>query len=243
MVMKRCLIAPAQGFGDWIIVNPIVRILAKQYDEVGLVYYNYSFSFLKYMFTDLKNVKLQINVNTGLPNIEELKKFCDENCYDLINLMLPGKFINKKYELNLEKINMPFNRYIYNNIGFNWELDSQQFQIPIDDEKSKELHDSLNLPEKYIFLHEGDHPKINRVHFINKNITVFEPHRIENVFLYKYTIEHAEEIHVVNSGFYNFIDKLNIKNENYFFHKTRSCLLETKFLDPVLNKNWKIIDY
>jgi len=52
----KIIIVPAQGFGDWIIVNPIVRILSKKYDEVGLVYSSYSIKFLKYMFSDLPNV-------------------------------------------------------------------------------------------------------------------------------------------------------------------------------------------
>ena len=36
--------------------------------------------------------------------------------------------------------------------------------IAIDDDESERFHKSLNLPDEYIFLHEGIHPKIDRSH-------------------------------------------------------------------------------
>jgi len=33
----KIIIVPSQVFGDWVIVNPIIRILLKKYKEVELV--------------------------------------------------------------------------------------------------------------------------------------------------------------------------------------------------------------
>ena len=240
----KIIVVPAQGFGDWIIVNPIVRILSRKYDEIGLVYNTYSFEFLKYMFSDLSNVKLEMDCYTGIPNIEIIKSYCNINGFDYINLITPGKYNdNNVYELDLEKLNQPFNRCIYEISEFNWEKDSKEYYVPINDVESKLHHISLNLPEKYIFLHESSHPPINRSYILDKSLPIFIPHKIENVFLYKHTIEHSEESHVVDSGFYNFADKLNLKTDKYFMHKTRTPYFQSKYLDPQLTKHWKEIEY
>ena len=240
----KIIIVPAQGFGDWIIVNPIIRILSKKYKEVGLVYNSYSIEFIKYMFSDLLNVKPEIDCQSGIPNFSIIESYCKYNNYDCIDLITPGKYNDKNlYELDLDKLNKPFNKCIYEMNGFEWDRDSKEYYIPINDNESKSHHESLNLPDKYIFLHEGSHPKIDRNYILNKTLPIFIPHKIENVFLYKHTIENAEEIHVVDSGFYNFADKLTLKTNNYFMHKTRTKFFISKYLDPQLNKPWKEIDY
>lgn len=240
----KIIIVPAQGFGDWILVNPIVRILSKKYDEIGLVYNSYSIEFIRYMFSDLSNVKPEIDCQSGIPNISTIKSYCERHNYDYINLITPGEYNDKNvYELNLVKLNKPFNRCIYEMAGFEWDRDSKEYYIPINDEESRLHHESLNLPEKYVFLHEGSHPSIDRNYILDKSLPIFIPHKIENVFLYKYTIENAEEIHVVDSGFYNFADKLSFKTDKYFMHKTRTKLFVSKYLDPKLNKPWKEIEY
>jgi len=240
----KIIIVPAQGFGDWIIVNPIVRILSKKYDEVGLVYTSYSIKFLKYMFLDLPNVKFEVECYSGLPNINHIKsQYESSNCV-VINLITPGKYNDENvYELNLDELNKPFNRCIYERSGFDWDKNCNEYYIPIDENESKLHHQSLNLPLKYIFLHESSHPLIDRNYILDKTIPIFIPHQIENVFLYKYTIENAEEIHVVDSGFYNFADKLDLKTDKYFMHKTRTRLFKSTYLDPLLNKSWKEIEY
>ena len=110
-------------------------------------------------------------------------------------------------------------------------------------EESIQHHKSLNLPEKYVFLHEGDHGVMDRQHIIDKMLTVFIPHHIPNPFLYKYTISHATEIHVSDSAFYNFSDKLNLSTTNIFLHKIRNKRYSTPLLSPQLNKSWNFVEY
>lgn len=242
----KCGVVSAHGFGDWVIINPIIRILAKKYEEVLVTYNDHSKKIITNMFSDLPNVKLTFRSTFGFSNILEVEQYCKDNNYDFIDLLCPGHLNSENlYILDLEKINEPFNKCIYTKAGFNWEKDCVHFHIPIDEEESKEFHVSLKLPEKYIFLHESDYPKIDRSKILDKDLPIFTPFETENdnVFLYKHTIEHATEIHVVNSGFYNFTDKLNLSTENYFLHKTRTKLFETPYFDPALNKPWKQIIY
>lgn len=242
--MNKCLICPAWGLGDWIIVNPIVRILSKRYNYVGLVFNDYCKKFLKYMFSDISNIHFEYNCQNKLPNVTEITQYCKTNSIDLINLLTPGSFDNNgNYIVDTTTLNEPFNHYIYTKSGFNWERDVSQYHIPIDDDESYNLFKSFNLPDKYVFLHNGHYPKININLIKDKSAFIFIPHEIENVFLYKYTIEHASEIHVVDSGFYNFADKLNLKTDDIFLHQVRLKTYSSVFLNPVLNKQWIKIGY
>jgi len=230
--MTECLVIPAMGLGDWILINPIVRILSQRFDKVGLVYNDYNTTFVRHMFTDLPNVELTYNCKEWLPNVQLLiDSHCTPRGITPINLRLADP----------SKLDKPFNLVLYEQSGFDWDRDCKYYHIPIDDDDSYELFRSFNLPDRYAFLHEGIHPKINRIH-INKEVVTFSPVMIENPFLYKYIIEHAEEIHVVDSGFYNFSDKLNL-SEKIFLHKTRTKLFESPFLDPKLNQKWIEIEY
>jgi hypothetical protein len=247
--MTQCLIISAMGLGDWIIINPIVRICSERFDRVGLVYNDYSETFLKYMFPDLPNVCLDYNCKCWIPDVNLIiQKRCSEDIVP-INLMIPGNLIPGGYKIDTVALNKPFNYYIYEKSGFDWMRDCPRYHIPIDNSETHDFFQSLRLPERYIFLHEGDHPgwgghpRINRKYFLNKNLPVFVPHVIDNPFLYKDTIERADEIHVVDSSFRNFADKLSMKTDKIFFHKTRTRFFQTPFCDPKLNKPWIEIFY
>lgn len=243
----KCIISCAQGLGDWIIINPIIRMLSKTYKEVLVPYNYYSKDFIKNMFSDISNLSLHLNLENfehhWLSNSEIINQYAIDNKYDFYNLMLPGKFSKSEFSVDVNKISMPFNRLIYDQIGLDWETDSKNFYIPINDEESKKFHDSLNLPSEYAFFHEGKYGNIDKNHMIDKSLKIFIPHMIQNVFLYKYTLEHATEIHVVDSGFYNFADKLNLNTQKIFLHKIRTKSYSTPLLTPILNKNWGFIDY
>lgn len=241
--MKSCLITPAWGLGDWIIVNPIIRILSKQYDLVGLLYNDYCKKFLKYMFSDLNNIHLEYDCGNRIPDIPKIKQYCKDKNIIHIDLMTPGKFNNEGIYIIDPCLDKPFNRFIYEKAGFNWEKDCKNYFIPINENESLNFFESLKLPEKYIFLHEGPYPKIDKNYINDKSLYTFVPYEIENVFLYKHVIENAKEIHVVDSGFYNFSDKLDLKTNKIYLHRTKNKTYQTHFLEPKLNKNWIKIDY
>jgi len=240
---KSCFVCCAQGLGDWIIVNPTIRILSRRYETVRVIYNDYSKSFVPIMFADLSNIVLDYELIGGLPCATTTKQYAQQNSFDFINLMTPGSFVNGGFVVDVENITAPFNRLIYKQAGFDWDTDHHEFYIPINMEESIQHHKSLNLPDKYVFLHEGGHGTINRSHILDKTIPVFVPHKIPNPFLYKYTIIHAAEIHVMDSSFYNFADKLNLTTKNIFLHKLRNKCYSTPFLSPKLNKPWKFVDY
>ena len=58
----KCIISCAQGLGDWIIINPIIRMLSKTYKEVLVPYNYYSKDFIKNMFPDISNLSLHLNL-------------------------------------------------------------------------------------------------------------------------------------------------------------------------------------
>ncbi len=84
----KIIIVPAQGFGDWILINLIIRILSKKYYEIGLVYNSYSIEFIRYMFSDLLNVKPEIDCQLDIPNISTIKYYCEQHNCDYINYLL-----------------------------------------------------------------------------------------------------------------------------------------------------------
>lgn len=195
------------------------------------------------MFSDLPNVVLEYEIGGGLPCTIAAKEYAQQKFYEFINLMTPGSFVNGGFVVDVPNVTAPFNRLIYTQAGFDWDRDCGEFYIPIDMQASKQFHDSLNLPEKYVLLHDGGHGVIDRSHIIDQSLVVFVPHHVDNPFLYKYTIEHASEIHVVDSSFYNFTDKLDLSTNHIFLHKLRNKRYSTPLLSPKLNKNWSFIEY
>lgn len=108
-------------------------------------------------------------------------------------------------------------------------------------------YDMLGLKnnERYVFLHEDkwnqDEDRTIKRHLINSDIRIISITDYPNISIFDtaFLIERAEEVHVINSSFRTFIDLMNIKHNNLYYHKyTRANPAE----QPACRLNWKIIE-
>lgn len=237
--MKNLYLYTHTQFGDHCICYGLVKELSKKYYRV--------FLFTKKAFKNkdgswnTRNIHIE-NVKRLYSTIKNVIVITD-NPKDYDNVMVIGwdKFFNDV------KSGKPvvFDKYFYEqaNIPFNLKWDN--FYIKRDLEKEKDIfYNILKLKdnEPFIFLQEDSTRKyiIDRK-YANTNIKVLETSKMLDVSIMDltYTIEKANEVHVINSSFLNFIDLAGIKNTNLFYHKyTRPKPYE----QPSLRLPWKIIE-
>jgi hypothetical protein len=215
-------------FGDHCICYGLVKQLAKDYATVYLFTKpepEYHVENVRRLYKSIKNVIILID---------------DPKGYDKVLHIGWGKY----FELVSQGKAIPFDRYFYEQAEVPFEKKWDNFFFKRD--MAKEMvayYKTLGLKqgEKYIFLQEDQTRgyEINRK-YIPKNIKIIESANITNVSILDLltVIERAEEIHVINSSFLNFIDLVGIKHDNLYYHKyTRP----KDFEQPALRLNWTIL--
>lgn len=231
--MKSIYIHHHLGLGDHIIANGLVRTIAKEYERVYLFCRPNNFGNVSFLYKDLKKLKIIV-----MPDheIQQFIKLNPDNNYALIGhkrywevLRSPG---------NTKKIDEIFYYLASIPVENRWK----EFHLERNTTRELEVFKSLGLKlgDKYAFVHD-DHrtarkniPDIKIIKPNNKDYTIFD---------YLYTIEHAEEIHCINSSFFCLIDCLGIDKQNMFLHE----YVRTENRDigeaetPILNSPWNII--
>ena len=197
------------GLGDHIITNGLVRTIAKKYDDVFLFCKPKNIKNVKYMYRDLKNLKLIALVDW------QVRQFMT------ISPNLEYKIIG--HHEFFERLASPDNKLaideiFYEMAGVPFENKWNEFFIQRDLEREKQVFKELGLKEgdKYAFVHE-DRRKIskNRPH-----IKIIKPDNPDySIFDFLYTIENAEEVHCINSSFSCLIECIQIETPKMFLHQ------------------------
>lgn len=227
--MNPTYIFPHQGLGDHILVNGLVRTIAKNYDKIFILCQNKYTENVQYMYRDNANIEI-----VGMEK-KEMGNFIimhPEN-----NYIIPG---HEKFRKILRAPNniLKFDEIFYKLVDIPIEKKWSEFYVKRDLQKEKEIFYELGLKEgdKYAFVHQKNISKIEKN---APTIKIIENDEKYLVFNYLYTIENAEEIHCVNSVFLALIDCIGIKKERMFLHKyARTCNFDDIF---TLKSPWKII--
>lgn len=232
--MKTVYIYHHLGLGDHIIANGLVRTIAKDYERVYLFCKPHNFDNVAFLYKDLSKVKI---IKMDDSAVRSFMSFNPDNEY----LIIGHDEFQKIYKnpSNTLKIDEIF--YKMGNVPIKNKC--SEFHVSRDIEREKEVFKLLGLSngEKYAFVHDTidneiikSKPFMKIIKPINKSFSIFD---------YLYTIEHAEEIHCMNSSFFCLIDCMGIFKDNMFFHEYLryptgdSNPLET----PILNSPWKIL--
>lgn len=224
------------GLGDHIICNGIIRHYAETYNKVYVFVKSNNIENVKYMYRDNQKIKFIVLSE------EEIWYFLGFN--PLNEYLIVGITPEWFYNLDVKKLWNTFDEGFYAAAGIPHEYKWKKFYFKRDIEKEKDaFYNKLNLnDDKFIFLH--DNLKQNRIFnesLIPKNIKIINPNNypLINLFDFLYTIEKAEEVHVMNSSFMNLIDCMQLKTGKLFLHSyARKDMGDNP--NPKLKLNWTI---
>jgi hypothetical protein len=198
------------GLGDHIICNGMIRHLCKYNDNIVLFCYTHYYENISYMYSDLQNLEI-FDFDTE----QEIVNFTKRNRTVETNLIKPG-FDNLDSCLD----RMTFDEAFYHLIGLDFSVRFDEFYIPRDLEREKEVCETLNPEnEKYIFVLDDS----KRGYLIDKNKLPSNYKIIENdyrflMFDYISLLENAEEIHMMQTGFLDLVNSYKMNKPKIYRH-------------------------
>lgn len=233
-MVSSILIYHPLGLGDHIVCNGLVREQCKRYDRVGLYCFKRNEPSISFMYRDVKNLRLQVIYSQN-----EIKRFFfwyrltfGDSRYDsLLHVRITDAETGVKYE-----------RQFYNSAGLSLATLWESFFVERDEARENSLSQKVHLPDRYIFLHDDARFPIDSAR-ISSSLPIMRPDAglTDNIFDYCGVIEHAEEIHVMDSSFMFLVDCLPYTNPQQRLFVHRYARDNMPWSLPILKKDWKII--
>jgi len=202
------------GMGDYFQCNAIVRAYAQKYDKVFLFAKPKYTKNIIYLYRDLPNVKI---ISMDDSEIISFMNFNKNNNY--LVLGHTKEYFNK---IDAHKFTFDEGFYEMANVPFEDKWNKFYFERDLNAEKDA-YYNKLKLKdnEEYLFVHDDkERNRFFKSEFIDKGIKIIRPTDYKDVGLldFIYTIEHAKEVHVMNSSFSCLIDTMQIHNDHLYFH-------------------------
>ncbi len=202
------------GLGDAIICNAIIRSYAEKYDKVFVFSKPRNTKNTLWMYRDNPRIKI---ISMEDFEIKQFMKIGSSNKYLIVGHEELFKILDK----GLETFDQIF--YKMSNIPFEDKWNKFYFERDLEKEKNA-FYNKLGLKDDEQFLFVHDDPERGRhfkKEFIKKGVKVIHPtkHKDIGIFDFIYTIEKAQEVHVMNSSFSCLIDTMQIKTNKLFYHE------------------------
>jgi len=196
------------GLGDHIICNGLVRHFAET-DDITLICKNKNYNNVKFMYRD--NPKITIH---KVENDTEAKEFCDSQ--HLIKVLRIGFAVgSEKHPYCL------WDENFYKNANINFEYSWSKFFVNPNLDRCEQVFKELNPnKESYIFVHNIDSTKIDRIDYsvISKSKKKILSDTNIDFFDYYSIIQRASEIHCIDSSFKHLVDRVPTTGK-LFYHK------------------------
>jgi hypothetical protein len=217
------------GLGDYLIISGGIKYL-KALGEIGPAFCicmdRYLFS-VKQLYSDVDNFGV-ISVN-------------DYAAADIVVKHWKGNVIKIGFDKmqDFEHFDIDFYRML--NVPFNERWDS--FTIKRNYEAEKKLIEKLNLPEKFVFVHDdASRGFVISDQYMKMNLPVIRPFITNSIFDWIGVLERATEIHCICSSFKHLVDSVPGINAKLYYHwghvnkgKPREASI------TVSKKDWKVI--
>jgi hypothetical protein len=216
------------GLGDIIICNGLIREVCKIKPHVTIFCKPRYEQSVKYMLRDLQNLSILI-----------------KDDYD-IQLFLSNVPSQQKYWVgfnNLDKYSnkFTFDEKFYKQIGLNFQKRWSSFYVDRDLTLENFYYKKLAPKQPYAFVHD-DSSRGHNIdnNLISKELLIFRPPVIPNIFGYCKIIEQSSEIHCMDSCFKVMIDSI-FPNKNGLYHHINMLQGTTKTQQPSKSKlDWII---
>ena len=221
--MEEIYLYPHLGFGDAIILNALIRHFCDINESVVLFCKDRYYESIRWMLRDIKNLTYhQVPFNNGDSEIQKfirnnnlgdrviklgfdkLLELCSkgipfyESFYLMYDLSPEFRFSNFYYERNFE-----FENYVYNKLNPN----NEKYIFVIDD--SDHHLGKLQIPEERL-------PKDYKIIKYDKKLNYDDSKFV--MFNYYKILENAEEIHTLETAFFEFIRSVNVDKKKVNVH-------------------------
>ncbi len=222
------------GLGDHIICNGLVNYISKNNRKIYLVTNSQFKSQIDYLYGGNERIEIfPVGVESVNNAEDEVNHFAMENNLQILKIGFEEE----------KKINKPFYRAFYKQLGLSYKISYSYFSLPsnIKDEinLTKNLMNVFKVQEKdYLLFHnEASDNKFELDISSNlPKISLSQKYDIQNnIFLYKEIIKNATEIHCINSSFLHLIDRIETSGR-LFYHDIRGSKIK-------LRKRWKVLNY
>lgn len=232
--MSSILFDYHQGLGDQIICSGAVREYCKKYTRVGIYCFPRNYPSISFMYRDLTNLRIHV-VNS----YAEKYRFRFFNVFRFGNDHYDTVRIIDSYD---QESGLLFERQIYTAAGVDLEKKWENFFVVRDSEREKTLFKKARLSTPYIFVHDDARYPLDPTR-ISSPLPLFrpDPKLTDNMFDYCGIIEHANEIHVIDSSFMFLVDCLPYMNPHQKLFVHRYARSNTPCQMPLLKKNWVIL--
>lgn len=233
-VKSRVLLDFHHGMGDEIVCNGLVREYCKTYETVGIFCLRRNYPSVSFMYRDLKNLRIHV-----------VHSHAERYRFRFLNALRLGR--NRYDEIWTidaydEESGIRFERQVYGTFGVPLEKKWDSFFVERDKEKEEALFKKAGVSEPYQFVHDDNRFPLDRAR-ISQTLPIIEPTKdlTDNVFDCCGVIEHAAEIHVVDSSFIVLIDCLPYVNDAQRLYKHQYARATPALQSPLLKKPWIIL--
>lgn len=232
--MSSILLYHPLGLGDHLVCNGLVREMCERHDQVGLYCFKRNEPSVSFMYRDLANLCFHF-----IQSQKEIRRFFfwdklvfgDIRYDSMLKVGASGAESGLKYE-----------RLFYNSAGLQVEKIWDSFYVVRDGERERSLSKKMKAAGSYIFLHDDSRYPINSKK-ISSSLPIVRPDEnlTDNIFDYCGVLEHAEEIHVMDSSFMFLVDCLQYTNPRQRLFVHRYARENMAWNLPILKKNWEIL--
>ena len=221
---------PHLGLGDAIIVNGLVRHFCEQYNNLVLFCSNCYYENIKWFYRDLKNLTL-------MPFGSNPTKCTMEDAYQIRNYIQSNNLQDKVIYFGFEMLddihkrtNCGLHQGFYKSCGFDPFLRFDNFYYERNHEYENYVYEKLNpTNEKYIFVIDDSNHHLGNFIIDNKRIQseykIIKYNKELNynddrflMFNYYKILENAEEIHTLETAFFEFMQLIKIPKPKIYVH-------------------------
>jgi hypothetical protein len=254
--MTKKYIRQHMGLGDHIICNGLVRHFCEQYDDIAIFCKDVLYENVKFMFRDIKHLDvIPFEDKTGyyqfvfkngrqvvVDNLSDYQclQFIKENNIDFENDIIHIGFDG------LGGLNTRFDKAFYKMHGFDPSFRLDNFYCERNFEYEDYVFNFLNPNnEKYIFVVDDDKhqfgsltidesrlPKQYKIIKYDKTLNYNDSRFL--MYNYRKILENAEEVHMFQSAFSEFVNSIELQKPKIYFHL---YLRDYTDGEPILSKN------
>lgn len=243
IIMAKFFFVHHLGLGDHIICNSIYRHYCDKGESVILPVKPHNTQTVQDMLSDKESASI-LSLDGGHPDNEMIHKSMEYSSmgYELVRL---GNFGDNF----LADQTIRYDNSFYNQAGLGFNERWNSFHVPSNQEREKEVYESLCDDQEYVFLHEDvERGFVIDRSYINKKYKVVSPVsnglKSEKKFRfcdYRKVIENASEVHCIESSFCAFIESLNIGKKRYAHRYCRPEASSNFCYEFTYKNNWEII--
>ena len=113
-----------------------------------------------------------------------------------------------------------FDKWFYRSAEIDFQKRFDNFYIERDLSAENDLYNELTEGEEYIFVHDDPSRNLFRdYNLIRKDLKIIKNNLNINFFNYRKIFENATELHLMQSGIYDFTNSITLTKPKIFLHR------------------------